>query len=51
MPFDDLNESAIVWFTEESRDDEDVDNGADFRYTPENLEADDEDDSDNILCG
>ena len=51
MPFDDLNESTIVEFTEEPIDDEDIDNAGDFTYTPENLEADDEEDSDNILCG
>ena len=50
MPYDDLNESTIVEFTEESSDDEDEDNAADRTYTPENLEADDEDDSDSILC-
>ena len=51
MPFDDLNESKIVKFTEESSDDEDIDNADDFMYTPENVEADDEEGSDNILCG
>ena len=51
MPFDNLNESTIVKFTEESSDDEDIDNAGNFTYTPDNLEADDEEDSDNILCG
>ena len=51
MPFDDLNESTIVEFTEESSDDENIDNAGNFTYTPENLEADDEEESDNILCG
>ena len=51
LPLDDLNESTIVEFTEESGDDdEDLANAADFTYTPENLEADNEDGSDNILC-
>ena len=51
MPFDDLNESVIVEFKEESSDDEDKDHAGDFTYTPENLEADNEEDSDNVLCG
>ena len=51
MPFDYLNESTIVEFTEESSDDENIDNAGNFTNTPENLEADDEEYSDNILCG
>ena len=51
MPFDNLNESTIVKFIEESSDDEDIDNADDFTYTPENVGADDEEGSDNILCG
>ena len=51
MPFDDLNESTIVEFTEESSVDENIGNAGDFTYTPENLEVDDEEESDNGLCG
>ena len=51
MPFDDLNESTIVEFTEESSGDENIGNAGDFTYTPENLEVDDEEESDNVLCG
>ena len=51
MPFDDLNESTIVEFTEESSVDENIGNAGDFTYTPENLEVDDEEESDNVLCG
>ena len=51
MPFDDLNKSAIAEFTEESRDDEDVDDGAYFTNAPEDLGADDENENGNILCG
>ena len=39
MQFNDLNKSTIVEFTEESSDDEDVDNAADSTYTQENLGA------------
>ena len=51
MSFDDLNESTIVEFTEESSGDENIGNACDFTYTPENLEVDDEEESDNVLCG
>ena len=50
-PFDDMNESTNVEFTEESSDDEDIVVAVDFTYTPENLEAGDEEDSENILSG
>ena len=51
MLFDNLNEITIVEFTEKSSDDEDIDNACDFTYSPENSEVNDEDNSDNILCG
>ena len=42
VPFDDLNKSTIVEFTDKPSDDEDIDNAGDFAYTAENLDADNE---------